>query len=102
MKLLPLLLYTLRKLPVWIPKSVFKSIHGLVSEFLWQGRVARLKLGVLQQPWKERDLAVPNFYKYFLSGQLVMVNRWLTGPYDDTAVALEVAVVRFSRTQINL
>lgn len=53
----------------------------------------RIKLQVLQQPWKQGGLAAPDFYLYFLAGQLVFAHRWLTVPEDKAVIALEAAIV---------
>lgn len=79
--------------PIWILKCVFQTIGRLVSDFLWHGGAPHIELQVLQGPWKEGGLAVPNFSCYFLAGQLVFVHRWLMQPEDDAVVSLEEAIV---------
>lgn len=93
MKILPLFLYVLRNSQIWIPKSIFKSIDSVLLSFLWHGGTPRLKLAILQQPWGEGGLAVPNFFKYFLAGQLTVAHHWLAAPWDNASISLEAAGV---------
>lgn len=92
-KFLPLFLYIFRNSAVWIPQNIFQSIDRVITDFLWGGGTPRIRLQVLQHPWKEGGLAVPNFVRYFLAGQLVFAHRWLNQPEDNAEVTLEAAVV---------
>lgn len=47
MKFLPVLLYLLRYASVWIPKSYFRKLDGIISSFLWAPRSPRIGLKVL-------------------------------------------------------
>lgn len=71
----------------------FKSIDSVLLSFLWHRETPHLKLAILQQPWGEGGLAVPNFFKYFLAGQLTVAHRWLTAPWDNASIFLEAAFV---------
>ena len=91
MKILPVILYFLRNAPIWIPKSFFKKLDGLTSTFLWAPKQPRIGLKTLQEPWGEGGLALPDWKKYYLAGQMVFVHRWLTSDEGDSATVLEAA-----------
>lgn len=63
-KILPVLLYSLRHSPVWLPKLFFKPLDSLIGSFLWQSRPARFSRKFLCRPWAQRGLACPDLYTY--------------------------------------
>lgn len=91
MKFLPVLLYFLRHAPVWVPKTYFRQIEGIISSFLWTPKPPRIGTKVLQEPGDQRGLALPDWLKYYLAGQLVFARRWLLSDEGDAATVLEAA-----------
>lgn len=92
MKLLPLFLHIFRNSPVCIPKTIFQTIVRIILAFLWGGGHHVLNCKCCNSPEKRR-LAVPNFSRYFLVGQLVLAHRWMYQPDHNATVTLEAAVV---------
>lgn len=46
---------------------------------------------MLQEPWGRGGLALPDWKKYYLAGQLVFVHKWLTSDDGDSATVVEAA-----------
>lgn len=76
MKILPAILYFLRPEPVWVPKSFFKQLAGITSSFLWAPKPPCIGLKVLQEPWGQGGLALPDRREYSLACQLLFAHRW--------------------------
>lgn len=91
MKVLLVILYFLRHAPVWIPKSYFKQIEGIVGAFLWAPKPPRIGIKVLQEPGNQGGLALLDWHKYYLAGQMVFARRWLLSDDGDAATVLEAA-----------
>lgn len=91
MKMLPVILYFLRHATVWVPKSYFKKIDGIVSSFLWGPRPPRIEIKALQEPGDGGGLALPDWQKYYLAGQIVFAHRWLLADDGDSATVLDAA-----------
>lgn len=91
MKLLPVILYFLWHAPTWVPKPYFKKIDIIATSFLWAPKPPRVSIAVLKQPGDQGGLAVPDWQKYYLAGQMVYARRWLLADAGDTATVLEAA-----------
>lgn len=91
MKFLSVILYFLRHSPVWIPKTYYDTLNGIIGSFIWSPQSPRISISILQEPWGQGGLALPNWKKYYLAGQMVFAMRWLTGNDGDSATVLEAA-----------
>lgn len=60
-----------------MPKSIFKQIDTICSDFIWQYLAPRIVLEVLKLVTHLAGLAFPNFYLYYLESQLVHIHDWL-------------------------
>ena len=81
--ILPKFSYLFQCIPIFLPKSFFKTLDQTVSTFIWQGKRPRIKCQVLQRTRNSGGLAMPNYYwaanvqkiSYWLS------HHWHTGVY---------------------
>lgn len=76
---------------MWILKSFFKSLNSIIGSFLWSPQSPRISIKILQEPWGQGGLALPDWQKYYLAGQMVFVRRWLTADDGDSATVVEAA-----------
>lgn len=76
-----------------VSNSYFKRLDGLVTSFLWSTSPLRIGLKVLQEPWGQGGLALLDWYKYYLAGQMVFARRWLLEDNSDSVTVLEAAVL---------
>lgn len=60
-----------------VPKSYFKKIDSLVTSFLWAPKLPRIGIKVLQEPGDQGALALLEWHKYYMAGQMVFARRWL-------------------------
>lgn len=90
-KIVPVILYFLRHSPIGIPKYFFKKIDSIVTSFLWVPKSPRIGIKVLQEPEDQGGLAVPDWQKYYLAGQMVYARRWLLAYDGGAATVLEAA-----------
>lgn len=93
MKFLSVILFFLRHSPLWIPKSFFKSIDGIIGSFLWSPQSPRISIKILKEPWGQGGLALPDCQKYYLAGQMVFARRWLIADSGDSATVFEAALL---------
>lgn len=49
----------------------------------------RVGLKVLQEKWGQGGLALPDWRKYYLASQVILVHRWLVSNSGDSAMVLE-------------
>lgn len=87
MKFLRVILYFLWKPPVWVPKSFFHKLNSIFGSFLWLPQSPRIGIKVLQEPWGQGGLALPDWQKYYLTGQMVLDAAQL-GSYESLRLAL--------------
>ena len=89
MNVLPRLLYQMQMLPNFIPVNFFKSLHALISDFIWQRKRARFKLQKLQLPIQKGGLALPNFLYYHMASQVRYIVDWIKNDPNSTYLDLE-------------
>ncbi len=77
MNVLPKFLYLFQVLPTPIPKAFFKNLDRLISRFLWNGKVPRVKLKTLRRPTEQGGLNLPDFQLYYLAAQSKAVWTWI-------------------------
>lgn len=70
MNILPRLLYLFQCLPVEIPEKQFVEWDRLISQYVWQGRRARVRYKTLQLKKEKGGLGLPNLQDYYLAAQL--------------------------------
>lgn len=60
MNILPKFVYLFQCLPIKIPKNFFKEINKIMTPFLWQKKIPRVKLVSLQASYSKAGLNLPN------------------------------------------
>lgn len=63
----------------------------MFGSFIWSAKHPRIGLRTLQEPWGQGGLALPDLFKYFIAGQMVVARRWLLRDDGDAANVLEAA-----------
>ena len=80
MNVLPRFLYLFQSIPVFLPKSFFRSIDALLSSFIWGGKSSRLRKTLLERPRKGGGLALQNFRVYYCAANLQKIIYWFQAP----------------------
>lgn len=80
MNILPKFTYLFQNIPVFIPKSFFHRLDGMISSFIWGGKPPRIPKNILQRPKCLGGLAAPNFLAYYWASNIRIVVHWL---YED-------------------
>lgn len=83
MSVLPKFLYLFQCIPLYLPKSFFKSIDGAFISFMWNGGRPRLRLDLLQRPKPQGGLALPNLLHYYWAANIQKILYWLHAPDTD-------------------
>lgn len=83
MNVLPRFLYLFQSLPVFQPKSFFRSTDERLSKFLWGGKAPRLRRTYLERPRKEGGLPLPNLMSYYWAANLQKIVYWFQASETD-------------------
>ena len=76
MNVLPKFLFLFQCLPIFLPKSFFKTVHSIICHFLWNGKIPRVRQKVLQN-WKfYGGLSLPNFQFYYWAANIARILLW--------------------------
>ena len=86
MTILPKFSYLFQCIPLFLPRSFFKSLDQMVSSFIWGGKQPRIKNSVLQRNRDDGGLALPNFTYYYWSANVQKMACWLNSPLTDWCV----------------
>lgn len=89
MNILPRLLYPLQMLPNTIPNSFFSNLNKLFTQFLWQGKRVRMKIGRLQRNKNNGGLGVPNICFYYWASQMRYIYEWVNPDVTNTWIDIE-------------
>ncbi len=81
MNVIPRLLYLFQSLPIFLPKSLFRSTNRLLSSFIWGGKKPRIRREFLEKPKKNGGLALPNLLNYYWAANLQKVIYWFQSPH---------------------
>uniref|UniRef100_A0A3B5LII0 Reverse transcriptase domain-containing protein n=1 Tax=Xiphophorus couchianus TaxID=32473 RepID=A0A3B5LII0_9TELE len=77
MSILPKFIYLFQCVPLKVPMTFFKDLDKVISLFLWQKKVPRVKLLTLQAPYAKGGLNLPNFRMYYLTSQFRILWMWI-------------------------
>ncbi len=77
---LPRFLYLFQSIPLFLPKSFFRSINQAVTSFIWQGGVPRIRRSLLQRRKFSGGLALPNLLYYYWVANIHKLLFWLHAP----------------------
>ena len=78
MNILPKLSYLFQCIPVFLPQSFFIKLDKSISEFIWNGKVPRLRKELLQRPKTLGGLALPNLRFYYWASILRVIQLWIS------------------------
>lgn len=83
MTILPKFLFLFQTLPVFIPKTYFKELDQLISSFIWNKTVPRIRKEFLQGHKNEGGLGLPNFINYYWAANIHKIQFWMSsGPSE--------------------
>lgn len=77
MVVLPRFMYFFQMIPVFLPKTFFKKIDGILSSFIWNQKCPRIRKSRLQCSKSEGGLSLPNFMYYYWSANIIKLSAWL-------------------------
>lgn len=77
MTILPRFLYLFQCLPVFIPKSFFKSVNQSITSFIWGNKIPRVKKTILQRDREVGGLGLPSFIHYYWASNIQKILFWL-------------------------
>lgn len=83
MNVLPKFLYLFQCIPLYLPKSFFKTIDKALISFIWDEKKPRIRLELLQKPKNQGSLALPNFCYYYWASNVQKIMYWLHTPDAD-------------------
>lgn len=83
MNVLPKFLYLFQCIPLYLPKSFFKSIDKALIAFIWDGKKPRIRLELLQRPKIQGGLALPNFCHYYWASNVQKIMDSVHTPARD-------------------
>lgn len=83
MNVLPRFLYLFQSIPIFLPKSFFRSLDGLILSFVWGGKISRIRKIFLERPKQDGGLALPNFMFYYWAANLQKILYWFQSPNID-------------------
>ncbi|KAA0701525.1 LINE-1 reverse transcriptase -like protein [Triplophysa tibetana] len=78
MNILPKLSYLFQSIPVCLPQSFFHKLDKSITEFIWNGKVPRLRKELLQRPRTLGGLALPNLRFYYWASILRVIQLWIS------------------------
>lgn len=78
MVLLPKALYLLEHVSTCVPRAFFDRLHAMMATFVWGRARRKLALRTLQRAKQQGGAALPDFFIYFLAGQLRYLTSWVS------------------------
>lgn len=82
MTILPRFLFLFQTIPVFIPKSFFKSLDKCISSFIWNKNIPRIRKLYLERQKEVGGLALPNFLHYYWASNIHKVIYWVPNFYQ--------------------
>lgn len=83
MNVVPKFLYLFQCIPLYFPKSFFKSINKTFISFIWNGKCPRVRLDLQQRPKAQGGLALPNLCNYYWASNFQKILYWFNSPDND-------------------
>uniref|UniRef100_A0AAY4CMV8 Reverse transcriptase zinc-binding domain-containing protein n=1 Tax=Denticeps clupeoides TaxID=299321 RepID=A0AAY4CMV8_9TELE len=87
MVVLPRFLYLFQMIPIFLPKSVFKELGSLISSFLWNKSVPRMRNIFLEMPKAAGGMGLPNFMYYYWAANISKLIYWIFAWRDNPGPA---------------
>lgn len=91
--ILPLIMYTLRALPISVPVSFINKLQSIMSSYLWDKKRTRMSFRLLSRRKKHGGISLPDLSTYI---QAISLERWLKLARQETFcmhVDLELALL---------
>ena len=85
---LPRFLYLFQNVPIYIPKSYFKSIDSIIMPFIWGYKSHRISEAHLQKPREHGGLGLPCFLHYYWAANARVMVYWQFAQEKDVRPAL--------------
>lgn len=86
MVVMPKFLYLFQHIPIFISRSFFNKLDGIISRFLWGPKPARIRRTILQSPKRAGGLSLPNFRMLYWAANVQKMLFWM----DDTHSSLPI------------
>uniref|UniRef100_A0AAY4AXS2 Reverse transcriptase domain-containing protein n=1 Tax=Denticeps clupeoides TaxID=299321 RepID=A0AAY4AXS2_9TELE len=86
MNILPRFSYLFQCIPIFLPQSFFQKVDSVISEFIWNKKVPRLRKQYLQRPRKLGGLALPHFRFYYWASNIRILKYWLQSKPSDAQI----------------
>lgn len=86
MNILPRILFLFQTIPVFLPKSFFKSFDSIISSYIWAGKPPRVHKSTLQRTKQDGGLALPNFLFYYWAANIQKIYAWCNSPNIDWCI----------------
>lgn len=80
MNILPKFLYVFQCLPLFLTKSFFKKLGQALTSFIWDSKLPRVKVNILQRPRSIGGLSLPSFIHYYWAANIQKILYWLHSP----------------------
>lgn len=80
MTILPKFLFLFQCIPLFLPKTFFKSFDQIISTFLWGGKPPRVRFSLLQKCKFSGGLALPNLLLFYWSAHIHKCIFWCQSP----------------------
>ena len=80
MNVLPRILFLFQTLPLFLPKSFFKSLDTVILSFIWAGKIPRIQKRNLERPKLAGGFALPNMLLYYWAANIQMLKKWCHRP----------------------
>lgn len=77
MNVLPRVSYLFHCIPLFLSQSFFSKLDSLISDFIWNKKVPRLRKQYLQRPKPLGGLALPNLRFYYWATNIRILKYWL-------------------------
>lgn len=83
MNIMPRFLFLFQCIPLFLTKSFFSSINSIITNFIWNKKVPRIKKETLQRHRINGGMSLPNFQYYYWSANIKNVLYWINSPLGE-------------------
>lgn len=83
MSVMPRFLFLFQTVPIFIPKSFFKDLDKVISTFIWNKKIPRIRKGYLERQKEDGELSLPNFLYYYWAVNAHKLLFWGSRVSDD-------------------
>ena len=76
MNVLPRYLYLFQCLPIFLSKLFFRQLDSMILNFIWGGKIPRVRKSLLQRERSQGGLGLPNFQLYYWAANIHKIALW--------------------------